>query len=391
MIDPKLLEYASTDRQREVLQAVIDHGGQSAAARALGIAKNAVDEKVAAAKKRAAKQGWSPEHDMTRTVPDGYQLKGTSTLYDDSGAQRLQWVKTNVDYQRQMEIIQQAIKACLEEIPPEQVVPDRTKGSNRDLVNLHILTDYHIGQLSWGDETQGGDWDTTIAEQLLMNSWRNAVDRAPNAYTGILCQLGDMLHADNLEAMTPQSGHRLDVDSRLAAVVAVVVRSLRRIMRMMLEKYPSVHVVMSDANHDPTGAIWMREFMAELYRDEPRVTVDTSPDTFNVYEHGATSLFFHHGHKVKADSVAKVCAERFREIYGRTRYSYCHTGHLHHYAGKDHGIAIVHQHPTMAAKENHSASHGYASSRFASVITYSATFGKVGEVVVTPEMVRDTA
>ena len=38
-------------------------------------------------RKRAqlARQGWSPEHDMTKQVPDGFHLKGTSTLYGDDG------------------------------------------------------------------------------------------------------------------------------------------------------------------------------------------------------------------------------------------------------------------------------------------------------------------
>jgi transposase len=36
-------------------------------------------------KARMARQGWSPEHDMTKTVPDGFHLKGTSTLYDKDG------------------------------------------------------------------------------------------------------------------------------------------------------------------------------------------------------------------------------------------------------------------------------------------------------------------
>ena len=384
-----LYEYCQTDAQRYAIALIIEHGNSPArAARAAGRNERALWRLVARVRAYAARKGHDPAHDATHPVPHGQMLRGQSSLYRRGEPEPvLQWVKTAADRDAQLEIVREAVQACMEELPAEPAV-DPPPDASSDLVNLHVLSDLHMGCLAWSEETGGGDWDTGIAEDLLMRWWRNAVTRAPDAQTGILCQLGDMLHADNLEAITPSSGHRLDVDSRMAYVVRVVVRCLRRIMRMMLEKYPHVHVIMSDANHDPTGAMWMREWIAELYRDEPRVTVDTSPDTLNVYEHGAVSLGFHHGHKIKPEGLAKAFAERFRDVYGRTRYSYLHTGHRHHYAGKDHGIAIVTQHPTMAAKDNYAASHGYASARFATVETYSAEHGKVGELVVTPEMVR---
>ena len=387
-IDPKLLDYCLTDRQRKRVQAVLDHSTQTAAAKALGVDYRRLAESVAAVKKRAARAGWSPEHGMVNTVPDGFAVKGTSTLYDRrDGSTVMQWVKTSQDQARQEELMRAAVAEMSKDLPHAPPVPP-PQAAPSDLLNLHILSDYHVGCLSWGEETRGDDWDTNIAIDLLAKWWGNLIDRAPDAETGIFCQLGDLLHADNLDAMTPASGHRLDVDSRLAYVVRVVVQGLRLIMDMMLRKYPKVHVIISDANHDPTGAIWMREMMCEHWRLEPRVTVDQSPSTFNAYEHGNTSLFFHHGHMVKPDSIGPVMAETFREMYGRTKYSYAHIGHRHHYAAKDQGQMIVTQHPTIAAKDNYAASHGYTSQRFATVTTYSAESGRVGDSIVTPEMVK---
>ena len=42
-------------------------------------------------------QGHSPEHDMTHTVPDGYLMKGASTLYREDGSIAAQWIKSTVD------------------------------------------------------------------------------------------------------------------------------------------------------------------------------------------------------------------------------------------------------------------------------------------------------
>lgn len=54
-----LFEFCVTDRQREVLQAVIDNGGMRPAARALNCNAKVVDRILSTLKKRAAsKGGW---------------------------------------------------------------------------------------------------------------------------------------------------------------------------------------------------------------------------------------------------------------------------------------------------------------------------------------------
>jgi hypothetical protein len=39
-------------------------------------------------KRKAAIAGYSPEHDMTRTVPEPFVVRGTSTYYDKEGQPR---------------------------------------------------------------------------------------------------------------------------------------------------------------------------------------------------------------------------------------------------------------------------------------------------------------
>ncbi|MES9148553.1 hypothetical protein ABER20_12025, partial [Cutibacterium acnes] len=71
-------------------------------ARKHGTGESTVRERRA----KLAKSGWSPEHDMTKTVPEPYMVKGTSTLYDKDGQQVLQWVKTSVDRETELALIQ---------------------------------------------------------------------------------------------------------------------------------------------------------------------------------------------------------------------------------------------------------------------------------------------
>ncbi|MCV5968703.1 hypothetical protein, partial [Lactococcus petauri] len=80
-----------------------------------------------------------------------------------------------------------------------------------------------------------------------------AIRQSPDASTAILCQLGELLHHDSHDSVTPAHRNVLDADSRLQKMIRVVIRTLRRIVAMLLEKHAHLHFILSDANHDPAG------------------------------------------------------------------------------------------------------------------------------------------
>jgi hypothetical protein len=145
---------------------------------------------------------------------------------------------------------------------------------------------------------------------------------------------------------------------------------------------------MADANHDPVSQIWLREWFAVMYENEPRVTVDKSPNPFNAYEFGKVALFFHHGHKRKVNNVSEVFASQFREMFGRTKYAYAHMGHLHHIDVKENNLMVVEQHRTLAPADAYSARGGWLSGRDARVITYDKRFGEVSRLTINSDMLK---
>jgi DNA-binding transcriptional MocR family regulator len=96
--DQRLIEWA-TPRQAEFIEAVEKYGSERKAAAALGISRGTISNSMLALKARAARSGYSPDHAMTRTVPDGYMVKGVSTYYDEDGKPRGQWVKSSARLQ----------------------------------------------------------------------------------------------------------------------------------------------------------------------------------------------------------------------------------------------------------------------------------------------------
>lgn len=333
--------------------------------------------------KIAMNEKWADHLDPL--IPDGQKLKGVSTLYNKDGQEIMQWVKTNADVERQIEMIKVAVAAANSEINRKDPVK-KPKHSYADLCSVYVITDYHVGQMSWGQES-GEDWDTKKSVEFLVNWFRKSIEAAPNSKQAILCQGGDFLHFDGIEPVTPTSKHIVDTDSRYAFIVDVAIKALTQIIGLLLEKHESVHILMEEGNHDISSSIWLRALFGTMFEKEPRITVDKSSSPYYAFEWGLTSLFFHHGHKRKMSEISKVMAGMFRDIFGRTKYSYAHMGHMHHVDVKEDNLMIVEQHPSLSPKDAHSSRGGYNSNRGANVITYHKKFGEVSRYTVRPEMI----
>ena len=383
--DERMLVFCKSDFERRYVEAFWKTGTTRQAARELDVNQSTVSAALKRVQGRAAAAGYAPGSDLDHDVPVGFTIKGVSDMRRNSEGLP-QWIKYNADAEEQERLLREAVDAFKDELPRVKPTKAPALRSNDALANCYILTDYHLGMLSWPEET-GGEWNTELAENLLTKWFGAAIAQSPRAAVGVMAQLGDFLHFDGKVPETPASKHALDADTRFPLLVRVAIRALRAVITMMLKKYPQVHIVIADANHDPASAIWMREWMAAHFEHEPRVKVDTSANTFYCFEWGATSVFFHHGHRVRPKSVDAAFAATFRKVFGRTTNSYAHTGHMHHFEGKETALMKIEQHPTLAAKDAHAASHGWMASRSASVITYHKKFGEVGRVTLTPEMV----
>lgn len=325
-------------------------------------------------------------------IPSGHKLKGVSTLSrvedPDTGEMILQWVKSSEDASKRDEQFKNALDELSAKLPRVPAVKPPKANLPEELANLYVLTDFHLGMLAWGEES-GADWDMKIAERLATNWFEYAVKTAPRASQGILAQLGDFLHYDSMESLTPTSKHILDADSRPQKMVRVAIRVLRRIVDIMLKRHDTVHVIMAEGNHDPMASIWLREAFTALYENEPRVTIEKRPDPYYAFVWGQTLLLFHHGHLRKPSTVDAVFARKFRKEYGQAKKVYAHMGHLHHRLALESTLMEIEQHPTLAAADAYASRGGWLSERIAKSMTYHKQYGEIGRIGIPPEMVSD--
>ena len=381
---PSYVDYANSEKQRKIAKLLDEGLSGNKIAAAIGDDPGAIRKAIRAIKGRAAKSGHAPEHDMHHTVPDGYAVKGTSTLYKE-GQPVLQWVKTNQDADRQLELMKEAIAALCEDLPKLPAI-ESPEYSHPDRMAVYPLGDPHIGVLSWAEET-GQDWDLKIAERSFCEAFDRLIKSAPHCEEAVIVNLGDYFHADNMEGTTARSGHHLDTDSRFGKMIRVGMKIMRQMIQSALQHHRHVRVINATGNHDDTSSMFLAVALSNIYENEPRVTIDDSPTPFHYVEWGQCMFGVHHGHSCKPDRLPGVMAADQPEMWGRTKYRYWYTGHIHHDTKKEFAGVTQESFRTLAAKDAYATWGGYRSGQDSKCIVLDKNYGEVERHTVNLAMI----
>jgi len=389
----------SRKEAQEALNALATHGNQAKAALAMGLPRPTFQNRIETAKRYGlvpgvdpsthettdARQGYAPDHDMTRTVPDGFHVKGVSTLYNGNGEISAQWVKSDIDKARQEELFREALAAMSEKLPRLKSIP-APRHASETLMACYPVGDHHLGMLSWGEET-GEDYDIAIAESLLAKATDHLIKSLPSCEQAVIAVLGDFMHYDSFESVTPTSRNQLDADSRFPKMVRAAIRSLRRMIDQALIHHSHVRVIIEIGNHDISSSIFLMECLANIYDQEPRLTVDTSPRHFHYFRFGKNLVGTHHGHGAKMDKLPLIMATDKADEWGQTQYRYWWTGHIHHDQVKDFEGCRVESFRILAPQDAWAANKGYRSGRDMKAIVLHKEYGEVARHIVNPAMV----
>lgn len=361
MIDEGLKQFASA-RQLEYINAINTYGSVRSSAKKLGVTHQAVQCSVRALKRRAALQGYSPEHGLTKTVPSPFVVRGTSTLYDKDGAQKLQWVKTRLDDDLAEEAIRSFVEALasgVKGLSPHIAGPSH---STKDLIAVYPFGDPHFGLYAWKDES-GEDFNLDIAEELTKAAVDRLVDCAPAADVGLLLELGDFFHMDSSTNTTARSNNALDVDTRWAKVMQVGLRTMIHCILRMLSKHEKVVVRINKGNHDTHSSFALALALDAYFSKDDRVTVDLSPSVYWYYRFGDCLIGSTHGDTAKMDKLPGVMACDVPKDWGDTRHRYWYCGHVHHIEVREYPGVVVEYFRTLAARDAWHSGQGYRAGR----------------------------
>ena len=367
----------ATEIQRKHIQAVLSTKSKKEAAEKLGINSSSLYRSLNSAKKKYKES----------LGLDGAYVGATSTLMkggaDDEFA--LRWIKARDSDVLQLQEV--ALEAFVEKMPKTKPVKQAKSKSNKDLINQYLITDFHLGLLAHKEDT-GDDWNSQLAVDTLIKWFEVAIEKSPPADECIFLQLGDMLHFDSLDSVTPLNKHVLDADCQQHMLIKSAIMVHRKVVELLLKKYKKVNVFICEGNHDLSSSIWLREAFRVFYEDEPRVYVDGEVKPYYCFKWGKTGLFYHHGHMKAKAQIDRVMAGFYPELFGSTTHRYCAVGHYHHDEVKETNLMKVEQHRTLSGKDNYAVRGGYLSGRDSKVITYSKQFGEVSRLTISFDMIQ---
>lgn len=373
VIDPRLLEWA-TPTQAKYLEAANEHGSGTKAAKALGVAKNAVNESLQRLKAHAAKQGYAPGHFESGTAP-GFNMGKVTVQRGPSGEVERTWERQGPDQARQEEMLREFALSLGEGVKGLAPLTPPPAEADDDLMCVYPMGDPHFGLHAWWQDA-GEDFDLSIAEQLTTGAIDRLVSTAPAAHTALLLNLGDQYHADN-QKNTTQSGHQLDVDGRWAKVQQVGLRAMIYGVRRLLEKHQRVIFRINRGNHDGHSAYALALMMSCYFHNEPRVEIDLSPAVAWYHQFGKVLIGSTHGDTMKGPDMLSIMAADRPKEWGATLHRYWMVGHVHHQDIKEYRGGTVEYFRTLAARDAWHAGQGYRAGRDMRLIVMHKEHGEI--------------
>ena len=371
------LPFCQSERQAQVISLRAQGMTAEKAAEVMGINKRNAIAMCSRVKAVAAKQGYSPEHDMVHTVPDNFSVSGTSTLYKD-GEPIMQWVKSKNDAIAMFEQALESFKEGLIEDVHGKARPVQKPTEDKDpnLLASYLIGDHHLGMVAWTPETGDDNYDIDISTKLLFNAVDTLTSMSSHADTGILLNLGDMMHANNLKNQTGSQTHTLDVDGRMGKAIRAVGQMYKRLITRMLEAHNEVWVINVRGNHDPDSSLWLNEMVKMYYENEPRVHVFDNYNKFLHFRWGYNLVALHHGDKINVQRLYEKITSSLAKEWGESKYRFAWTGHIHH--KQAHEIGGLHHESwnVLPPTDSYHSEHLYGSSRSMTTVLLHKEFGE---------------
>jgi hypothetical protein len=338
--------------------------------------------------RRGEAAGLTAESPMIETSDAPPPGAATSTLYDEHGNVKLQWVKLK-ESQRQFN---DALIAAAEELKEDLPRAARTKAPRKADYNQKLMSvipwgDPHFGLYCWAEEV-GSDFNIDIARRDLCDAVRHLVSLSPASARCVIVNLGDFFHSDtNLGTTT--KGTRLDTDTRLAKVVRVGVAAIRQAITSALERHHTVEIINAIGNHDEVLSMCLSIMLAHIYENEPRVVVHDMPTRRHYLTHGKVLIGVTHGDKQKENALPGIMATEKPREWGASTYRYWYKGHLHHDKKTEYNGATVEMFRTLAPNDEYATSGGWLSMHDMKLICHHEDYGEVSRVTCSLNMLRD--
>jgi hypothetical protein len=385
MSPQELLRFASNDRQVEVIRAVIEHGSNNKASKALGCGRRTVDLMLKRLEARAASKAVAPHKSVNRETMEGFEAKRVSTAYKEDGTVALQWVIQEPEKRSMKQKLDAMLEGMKDDLSGYKLPVDQPAIVNSDYLATYIIGDHHYGMLCDSEtKVDDDDWDVKIATRVLVESTERLSKRVGNAEVGVLLNVGDFFHADS-SANTTTKGTPVDVDTRIGKTFKLAGRLFQVLIDKMLETHKEVVVINVRGNHDSDMACHLSSCLELLYSQEPRVNVLPNYSKFIHYQWHNNLFVFHHGDRIKHEQILQVVIKNLDDEWSQSKNRYCHLGHIHHHTAREVGSMHFEHWGSLTATDQWHSDSGYGAERSMTAVVYHKDHGEDSRVKIKVE------
>ena len=385
-IDPNVLkEFADTERQAIVCQAVITHGSNTKAADALGVGRRCVDKLMKRLEEKAASKAVAPHKSVNRETMEGFEAKRVSTAYKEDGTVALQWVIQEPEKRSMKQKLDAMLEGMKDDLTEFKKPVKAPKKNNADYLAMYMIGDHHYGMLADSEtKVDDDDWDVKIATKILVESTDRLANRVGNAEVGVLLNVGDFFHADS-SANTTTKGTPVDVDTRIGKTFKLAGRLFQVLIDKMLETHKEVVVINVRGNHDSDMACHLSSCLELLYSKEKRVNVLQNYSKFIHYQWHNNLFVFHHGDRMKHEQILQVVIKNLDDQWSQSKNRYCHLGHIHHHTAREVGSMHFEHWGSLTATDQWHSDSGYGAERSMTAVVYHKDHGEDSRVKIKVE------
>lgn len=372
----KLKEFA-TKRQSEIIDAVIKYGSQKKAAEKLDINSRTLERSLQCTKRNASRRGWSPDHDMTHSVPDTHVVKGVSTFYDENSNPIRQWVKSDLKKESQEAALQAFADALVDDLPKYKPLPSKPLTGASEALTAYVIGDAHIGMKVTKERNGDADWNLEIAERVTVGAIEKLIQASGGSDVGLMLDLGDFGHTDSLNNTTSSNTNTMDVDGDYGDSIAAQTRIYRRSIDLMLKSHNKVILMMVRGNHNSSTARCMNVMLQAFYENEPRVYVMDNVHKFQHITYGNNLLVTHHGDRMKPQRAFEYVARSLSKEWGQCEHRQILMGHIHHETSVEIASCLISTYQALPAGDAWHSDSGYGAKRTMSAIVYDKEHGEI--------------
>ena len=326
-----------TPKQQEAIDAVAAHATKADAAKALGIDKKSLHDRLdAAAKKIDPAIRGSMVAVGTDLVPALAWIKSS-----EAGEDGLTYSVMLKPAQQTPEGILSTLRSGLDSIRPGQYhkVPRAVSKPSGGLLVVDFA-DIHIGKLSVRSET-GYEYNREVAVSRMLHGIRSLLQKAAgHGIARVLMVLGnDILHVDCAKHRTT-SGTEQDTDGSLHQMYADAQAAYVAVIEACAADY-HVDLIYCPSNHDWVMGWALANSIGVWFRNHPNVTAtgyNLSPAHRKYYRFENNLIGQTHGDGAKEADLYPLMMTEARSHISECPHRYWYLHHVHHKVRKAQGV-----------------------------------------------------